>query len=304
MRGNGSGNGTRHVNVTVNGNGTVNIRQYTQLLPDHAYTFVRTCYLLHLSVRILLGRMAFPLPPNNYFLVDLWPCFLCGQVLWLFLLIKKLLGVLQLLNKHQNLFRIIYLLDSVVYQFYEKIVKGLLQIYLLIPQREHCSGRLNFSFELLLGHACIERVTGVYCFFSWLASLFSSVQQIFWLIVVTRTCMSVRSVVLTRIFTFGVRTPPIRYFFSITHILFDLRFFEFVSTPPLSVFGYAQCFKLRHTLSSAFRNAWCSWDTAPWTLVFADAPLMTLQVSLILQISCSCRDQIFWSWLLFKNVEG
>ena len=27
--------------------------------------FVRTRYLLHLSIRILLGRMAFPLPPNT-----------------------------------------------------------------------------------------------------------------------------------------------------------------------------------------------------------------------------------------------
>ena len=27
--------------------------------------FVRTRYLLRLSIRILLGRMAFPLPPNN-----------------------------------------------------------------------------------------------------------------------------------------------------------------------------------------------------------------------------------------------
>ena len=39
--------------------------QYTRLRPEHVYTIVRTCYLLRLSVHILLGRMAFPLPPNN-----------------------------------------------------------------------------------------------------------------------------------------------------------------------------------------------------------------------------------------------
>ena len=63
MRGNGSGNG--YGNRTRNGNGTVNLRQYTGLQPEHVYTFVRTRYLLRLSVRIPLGHMAFPLPPNT-----------------------------------------------------------------------------------------------------------------------------------------------------------------------------------------------------------------------------------------------
>ena len=39
--------------------------QYTRLWPEHAYTFVCTRYLLRLCVRILLGHMAFPLPPKT-----------------------------------------------------------------------------------------------------------------------------------------------------------------------------------------------------------------------------------------------
>ena len=42
-----------------------NIRQYLRFRPVHAYTLVRTLYLLRLSVRILLGRMTFPIPPNR-----------------------------------------------------------------------------------------------------------------------------------------------------------------------------------------------------------------------------------------------
>ena len=38
------------------------------LWPEHAYTFVRTRYLICLSIRTLLGRMAFPLPPNTLLL--------------------------------------------------------------------------------------------------------------------------------------------------------------------------------------------------------------------------------------------
>ena len=65
--GNGTGHKTRHRTGTgsENGKGTVNLRQYTQLWPYHAYTFVRTRYILHLSVCILLERMAFHLPPNT-----------------------------------------------------------------------------------------------------------------------------------------------------------------------------------------------------------------------------------------------
>ena len=50
---------------TENGNGTVNLRQFTRLWSEHAYMFVCMRYLLCLSVRILLGYMAFPLPPNT-----------------------------------------------------------------------------------------------------------------------------------------------------------------------------------------------------------------------------------------------
>ena len=36
-----------------------------RLRTEHAYTFVLTRYLLRMSVRILLGRMAFTLPTNT-----------------------------------------------------------------------------------------------------------------------------------------------------------------------------------------------------------------------------------------------
>ena len=62
--GNWTGSGNGHGTGNGNRNGTVNLRQYTQLRPEHTYTFVRMCYLLRLSVRIILGRMEFTLPPN------------------------------------------------------------------------------------------------------------------------------------------------------------------------------------------------------------------------------------------------
>ena len=59
-------------NTTRNGYGHGNGKrkcernlQYTRLRPEYAYTFVRTRYLLRLSVRILFGHKVFPLPPNS-----------------------------------------------------------------------------------------------------------------------------------------------------------------------------------------------------------------------------------------------
>ena len=62
-----NGTGIRNTSYNRNGNGsrTFNISQYTRLWPEHAYTFVRTRYLLRLSVCILIGNIKFSLPPNN-----------------------------------------------------------------------------------------------------------------------------------------------------------------------------------------------------------------------------------------------
>ena len=67
--GNSTGSGNGHGTGNGNGNGIVNLHQYTRLRPEHEYTFVHTRYLLGLSVRILLVRMAFHLPPNT-----VWVC--------------------------------------------------------------------------------------------------------------------------------------------------------------------------------------------------------------------------------------
>ena len=57
-------------NENGNENRTVNLRQYTQLRSEHAYMFVCKRYLLRLYVRIIIGHMAFPLPPNTLLRLD------------------------------------------------------------------------------------------------------------------------------------------------------------------------------------------------------------------------------------------
>ena len=64
--GNGTGNGTRKGHRHGNGKRKWERNlQYTRLRPEDAYTFVRMRYLLRLSVRIPIGHMVFPLPPNT-----------------------------------------------------------------------------------------------------------------------------------------------------------------------------------------------------------------------------------------------
>ena len=81
--GNGTGNGNTLYDRNGTGNGEIHGNgkrkwernlQYTRLRPEHAYTFVCTRHLLRLSVGKLLGRMAFPLPPNTFPLRDMNPC--------------------------------------------------------------------------------------------------------------------------------------------------------------------------------------------------------------------------------------
>ena len=123
--------------------------------------------------------------------------------------------------------------------------EGLLQVYLLVPQREHCSKRLNLSFEFLVGHARSGLFPVVSCVcISWHASSLPLVRQRVWFIVGTHDRLPIGSVLRTHTFAFDVRARPVCDFFGIIHVRPNLWLFKVVLTPPLSVSGDTQCFKL------------------------------------------------------------
>ena len=101
-------------------------------------------------------------------------------------------------------------------------------------------------------------------YLSCVASTFSSVRWRFLLDVGTYDRLTVGSVGLNQIFSYGVCTRSVCAFFGITQVWIIWVPSRLSWMPPPSAFRDTQCLELRRSLPSAFRNAWCSWDTASW----------------------------------------
>ena len=76
--------------------------------------------------------------------------------------------------------------------------------------------------------------------------------------------LPVRSVSPTQIFSYGVRTRPVRAFFGITHVWRIWVSSWLYWTSHMSAFRDTLCFYLWHPLTSSYRNAQFSLDTVSW----------------------------------------